>query len=354
MATLLSCSAATSAVAAEAKTKIGVSVPLTGDGASYGADVRNSLQFANEKLGAAGYELLIEDDKCNGKDAVSIAQKFVNVDHVKGVLGFGCSGALLAAAPVYEQAKIPVISSCATAPGVSNAGDYIFRTIPSDELAAKILVDYIATKHSHLGILSEETEYAQGLANAVNKYAKATKLAVTNESFLPATTDYRALLLKLKSKGVDSILVNPQDEAGTARLVQQIRRLNWNVQLYGNLYPGTRVFLEATTNAENEGLIFSDIPNVETSVNAAGAALYKEYVQKFGPPNSADLLFVTSYTAFDALRQALESKQDAKSFLYQTTFHGIVDTYSFDSNGDIAGVNDVLRIIKNGKPTLLP
>ena len=350
---LASCWAPSLAFGAD-RIKLGVSLPLSGEAASYGTDLKNALIFANEKLTGNSYELIIEDDKCNGKSAVTVAQKLVTVDHVAGVLGFGCSGALLAAAPIYEQAKIPVVTSCATAAAVSKAGDYIFRTVPSDELAATVLADYIAKKHAKLGVISEETEYAQGLLNAIRSSASGKPLRIENENFLPATNDFRALILKLKGKNVDAVLANPQDEAGMIRIVHQIRQLNWNVPLYGNLYPGTRVFLEGTEASESEGIIFSDIPSVEATVNTAGAALYEEFQKKFGPPNSTGFLFVTSYSAFDALRQALESGKDPKAYLYQTTFHGILDQYSFDSNGDIAGVTDVLRVIKGRKPVLLP
>jgi hypothetical protein len=39
---------------------LGVSLPLSGNGANWGADVRNSLIFANEKLGDGSIKFVFE------------------------------------------------------------------------------------------------------------------------------------------------------------------------------------------------------------------------------------------------------------------------------------------------------
>lgn len=72
--------------------KIGVSLPLTGGAAIEGVDVHALLLFANKHFADDVYELIFEDDKCSEKDAVSVAQKFADVDKVSYVLGFVCSG----------------------------------------------------------------------------------------------------------------------------------------------------------------------------------------------------------------------------------------------------------------------
>lgn len=116
---------------APAKVKIGVSVPLTGAGAAYGADIRNALVFANRRIAGSAYDLVIEDDQCSNKEAVSGARKLTTIDKVRYMLGFGCSGTVIASAPIYENAGVATIASGTGAPAISDAGDYIFRTKPS-------------------------------------------------------------------------------------------------------------------------------------------------------------------------------------------------------------------------------
>jgi branched-chain amino acid transport system substrate-binding protein len=99
--------------------KIAVLAELTGDAATYGTDVKNGVLFANQKYGAGLFELIIEDTKCNGKEAANAAHKVVVIDKVKFVIGFGCSGALLSAAPILERAKVVVMGTAVR--------DYLYR-----------------------------------------------------------------------------------------------------------------------------------------------------------------------------------------------------------------------------------
>ena len=59
------------------KIKIGVSAPLSEDLSAFGTEVLQTLQFANDVLAGGKYEFLIEDDRCDGPKAVSIAHSFV-------------------------------------------------------------------------------------------------------------------------------------------------------------------------------------------------------------------------------------------------------------------------------------
>jgi ABC-type branched-subunit amino acid transport system substrate-binding protein len=71
--------------------KIGVIAPLSGPAASIGKDAVSTFTFATKQFNSSQkkytIELIIEDGKCNGKDASSAAQKLVNIDNVKIILG---------------------------------------------------------------------------------------------------------------------------------------------------------------------------------------------------------------------------------------------------------------------------
>lgn len=98
----------------------------------------------NDSGGIAGRDLkllLINDD--DDKDtAANIAADLVDNSDVLGVVGHYSSGTTLAAAPVYEEGGLPMISPTSTAVDIANAGDFIFRTVPSDRLAAATLSRY--------------------------------------------------------------------------------------------------------------------------------------------------------------------------------------------------------------------
>jgi branched-chain amino acid transport system substrate-binding protein len=98
----------------------------------------------NEQGGIAGKPLkvLLLDDQDDPAAASAIATELVNDKDVLGVVGHYSSGTTLEAAKVYEAGKLTLISPTSTAVKIADAGDYIFRTVPSDRLAAATLSRY--------------------------------------------------------------------------------------------------------------------------------------------------------------------------------------------------------------------
>jgi len=84
----------------EAKTiRIGVSLPLSGEAASYGeggkAGVDSEIKEINEAGGIEGrmVEAVFEDDQCNAKNGSTVSNKLANVDNVVASIGPVCSAA---------------------------------------------------------------------------------------------------------------------------------------------------------------------------------------------------------------------------------------------------------------------
>lgn len=333
------------------KLKIGVSVPLSGKAASYGTDVKNGLIFANKYLANDAYELIIEDDRCSDKEAVNVAHKFVDIDHVKYVLGFGCSGTVLASAPVYEKAKVTVIASGTGAPNITSAGDYIFRTKPTLNIAGQKLYQDAASKFKIFGAITEETAYCQGLTNAFMEAGKSGSLSIINENFLPETTDFRSILTRLKFKKIEALFINTQGEEDLISIFKLVKDLNLSIPVYATFHPSSIAFLNAFKE-KADGVIFADTPFNKDMLNKKGLEIYSKFEKEYGPAKSGEHFVTLSYIAFSTLHAALESGENVKDFLYKNKFNSISDEYSFDHNGDIVSdkITYVLKIIANGKP----
>ncbi|MEM9946036.1 MAG: ABC transporter substrate-binding protein [Cyanobacteria bacterium P01_D01_bin.36] len=115
---------------------------------------------------------LINDDD-DKETASEIASELVDDKDVLGVIGHYSSGTTLAAAEVYEAGQLPMISPTSTAVDISSAGDYIFRTVPSDRLAAATLSRYV------LGELNENK--AVVFYTEESAYSKSVKSEFTTE-----------------------------------------------------------------------------------------------------------------------------------------------------------------------------
>jgi branched-chain amino acid transport system substrate-binding protein len=87
-------------------------------------------------------KVVIVNDHNDPQTAQQVAQELVKDKDILGVVGHFSSGVTLATAPIYEQNKLVAISPSSTAINITNAGDYIFRTVPSDRFTSSALAKY--------------------------------------------------------------------------------------------------------------------------------------------------------------------------------------------------------------------
>lgn len=337
--------------AAEPAVKIGVSTSLTSDAGTYGLDMRDFMLFASEKLAPGRYQLVFEDDRCSGKDAVSVAHKLINVDQVRYVTGFPCSGATLAALPIYEKAGVLTLVAFASSPRIADGGDFVFRTFPSDREAAGLLYRSMR-RYSRIGVLSELTEYAQDFKNALREVAEAENREVFTEDFLPRTIDFKTPLLNLKKKNIDALFINPQAEMAFVTVLKDLQDLHMKLPLFGAYWPGSPSLLKVAGKGM-EAVTFVDSPALSEILNPDGRALYREFQQRFGEIRSTETAFASAFEAFRVLHLAIQSGQEPRQFLYETKFNGIFGPYSFDEKGEIKGFSLVMKRIRNGRAELL-
>lgn len=228
----------------------------------------------------------------------------------------------------------------------------MFRTFPSDAASSKALYEEVARIQKRVGIISEETDYAQGFLKAFEEANVENDLSIVKESYLPGQRDFHSLLLKLRKAGTDSLFINSQTEAGFLAVLKQLKELRWNVKTYGAYWPGTSVVL-ADQDADVEGITFVDTPSAADALEEGGFKLYQEFVSKYGPPKTMDMLIATTIEGFRALNEAIQSGEEVKSFLSNAKFNGLFGPWSFDRNGDIEGVKFVIKRIQNRKPELV-
>ena len=113
--------------------KIGLLAPLTGFASADGFSVNSSVQLAVEHINAQGgllgkkVELVVYDDRADGKEAVALARKLIEQDRVVAVVGGSYSTPSRAAAPIFQDDQVPFVAAYAVHPDITKAGDYCFR-----------------------------------------------------------------------------------------------------------------------------------------------------------------------------------------------------------------------------------
>ena len=350
---VLLCCGAPATAPADSKIRIGVSTALTGEAATWGLDIQAVLRFANDTLTGGRYELVFEDDQCTSKGATSAAHKLVHIEKVPYVMGFACSATILASARIYQQAKVPMMVVSASSPRISELGEFVFRTFPSDALAARRLYDHLAAANlKTIGVISRQNDYAQDFKDRLLACNGAQRLDITTVDYLPDDRDYRTLLTRLRAKQVRGLFINSGWEEDFARVLKQVKAMGWAVPVFGAYFPSSPA-LRTLAGTDLEGVEFVDTPPLFDLLNPEGRKLYEKFTAAYGELRSNQALFAAAYESMRALHQAATSGSDVNAYLRSANFDGIFGPWSFDAHGDIRGFTFVMKKIAGGKPVLL-
>jgi len=177
--------------------------------------IKEGVLTAVEMVNAAGgingkkVETVVVDDGCEPKQGPVAANRVIN-DKIHYVVGPVCSGAAIAAAPIYNNEGVVVVTPSATSPNLTDGKNFhsIFRTIGRDDQqgpsAAKFIVEKIKPKK--VAVLHDKQSYGQGIASNVRDDLKKAGVDVALfEGINAGDSDYSAVITKLKSAGVDFV-----------------------------------------------------------------------------------------------------------------------------------------------------
>ena len=342
---------------------IGVMESITGPGETYGTVAVQAKEMAVEEINAAGgingreLKLIVEDSKCAAQDAITAYNKLTDVDGVKIILGTSCSGAMLGAAPLAEADGVVLFSGLATNPDIANAGDYIFRTSMSDlqvgiETGNVMWIDGART----VATITEATDYAEGVRRtSVAQFEKLGGTVVGEERYASDITDFRSQLTKLTGANPDAIHIASQSEFTGGTIIKQLRELGYNGPIYSEVVPVGATALEiAGDAATGVKAILADID----PANTKGREVLGNFRERYDYLTLAWYLgsaYDDVYIAAECLKQTNDD-QDADGFrdcLYDITWSGAIgDNYSFDSDGEVMGLaNVVIEVLPTGNRT---
>jgi len=339
--------------------KIGFIGPLSGGAAIAGENELNAINLALEDLGnkIAGREvkIIVEDGKCDGKDAATAIQKLINIDGVKIILGGICSAETLGAAPIAESNKVILFSAFSSSPDITHAGDYIFRNDPSDADWGDIAKEM---KEGKIAMISENSDYSMGIRKLVKTgLEELGKEVVADEVYSPGEKDFRTYVTKIKATNPQAIFINPSTQTTAAGMIaKEIREFGLNVVLYGNFQLGGADSLAVAKEAA-EGAIIFDAPIVDPG-NKKGIDFISKYKERYGVPYSeweVAARYDTVFIIAKAIEKCGEKTDCIKDHLYSMSpYRGAVGDYKFDENGDVVGLKSFsIKKIVNGKPEVI-
>ncbi|KAB0604465.1 ABC transporter substrate-binding protein [Castellaniella defragrans] len=347
------------ATAADGVAKIGVFLPLTGENAENGQQIRKAVELYvneyNQQKHAHKIELLVRDDRGEPKTATNIAREFAQDKDLIAAVGSFTSTAAMAAAPILDKAGIPQISPTSSHPDFTGLAKYAFRGTPTQSIEADRIADYVADKlgSKTAAIVYRQDDWGNSAAKVFRKSFEAKGgTIVAAEAVAPDTRDLRTLVTVLKEKNPDSVYV-ALHYASAAVLAQRMKAAGWNPKVITStaLYTHQLVELAGNDAVENwhvPAFFFAESkePVVQNFV-AAYKKAYDQTPNAFGAVGYDSIAMIG--TALDDVPgSGTEGRKALGDKLFEVQVRGTTGQMKFDANGDIDKTITWLEI-KGGK-----
>ncbi len=293
----------TARAAEAAPVRVGVSGPLTGPAAQYGAQWKRGFDLAldliNGKDGGINGRKLVydfEDSQNDPRQAVAIAQKFVADPSIVAELGDFSSTTSMAASPVYQRGKLVQLGFTNSHPKFTLYGDYMWSPGLSQTEEQPQLADFAITKlgFKRPAVVHLNTDWGTASKNLFVEAAKQRGAqVVATEGYLPDERDFRSTLTRVMQSKPDSLVLESYYSDG-ALIVRQAREagITLPIAAVGSVY--SPKFLElggkAVEGVYTESEFFPDDPRPEVQ------AFVKAYRARYHDEPDAFAAF-----AYDAL-----------------------------------------------------
>ncbi|MBI2368983.1 MAG: amino acid ABC transporter substrate-binding protein [Deltaproteobacteria bacterium] len=220
---------------------IGASISMTGTYAKLGNYTRDGYLLCakevNDQGGLLGrkIEFVIYDDRSDPPTAIKLYEKLITEDKVELVMGPYSSPITNAASTVSEKHRKIMVASLAATTSIWERGyKYLFMTISPAEVYMEGLIELAAERGlKTVAIINEDTLFSKAAAKGAADLARKKGMRVVlHEAYPKGTTDFSALLIKMKALNPDVIVAGSyfDDAVATTR---QMKELDVNPKMFG-------------------------------------------------------------------------------------------------------------------------
>ena len=222
--------------------RIGALAPLTGEASGFGHSTRQGYELAVEEWNARGgvlgrrIKLVLGNDKGEPVEGAMACTRLIEQERVSAILGPALSSVALAAAPIAQAQRIPLITPTASNPRVTQAGDYIFRACFTDTfqgaLGAAFAYDDLSVRRAAC-LYDGSSDYSRGLAGSFKAaFAGRGGRIVAEEVRSPEAREYQERLARILAAGPDLVYL-PEYAPQAAQAAKELRKLGFTGPLLG-------------------------------------------------------------------------------------------------------------------------
>ena len=329
-------------LATHADVLIGTAGPMSGRFAIFGDQMRQGVEQAvidiNAAGGILGHNLVVEvaDDKCDRKQAESVATKMVE-RQIALVVGHLCSGPSVFASAIYNESGIVQISPGSEAANYTDdrPGAGTFRIAPREDQQGGVAGRYLATHFAdnRIAIVHDESSYGIDLAEATRKAMNdAGKFEEIFEVYPSGESNFRPLLTQLAAEAVD-VLFFGGHHTGAALMLRRLDAEGIDVRLVAGDALLTEAFMEIAGDA-GKGSLMTYPP--DPARHAAATAVVEKLAAR---GILAEGYILHAYAAVETWAAAVKTAGTVDfvrvaGALAEGSFETVLGTVAFDAKGD--------------------
>ena len=342
--------------AAQAQINIATVGPLTGSNASFGAQMKAGAEMAVADINKAGgvlgkqLKLIVEDDACDPKQAVSAANKVAS-QKVVFVAGHYCSSSSIPASKVYAEEGILQITPASTNTKFTDEGGWnTFRVCGRDDQQGEVAGKFLASKFKgkKVAVLHDNSAYGKGLADETKKQMNKSGLTeAMYAAYVPGERDYSALVSRMKQAGIEVIYIGGY-HTETGLIARQTKDQGMKVTIVGGDSLVTAEFWQIAGPA-GEGTLMT-FPS-EPRKRPPAAKVVAEFKAKGIDPEGYTLY---TYAAVQTWAEGVKKAGTTDPKKVSAALHGgmtaqtVLGPIKFDKKGDVTAADYVLWSWKNG------
>jgi len=330
--------------------KIGLLAPLTGFAAADGLSVLNSVKLAVEKVNKEGgvlgkkVKLIAYDDRADAKEAVGLSRKLIQQDRVAGVVAGSYSTPTRAAAPIFQDEEIPLISAYAVHPDITKAGNYCFRNgfLGTVEGKSAAFVSVTMLKAKKIALLTSDNDFGRTLAKGFREYIKTSAgdaEIVYAQTYPFKEKDFKPYLSKIKEIGPDMIFASGY-YFQTGPIVNQAREMGLTMNILGEEGADSPKFLEIAGKAAEGFVIVTNLNRDDPRPEVQ--AFLKEFEKRYGI--QPDMVGASAYDAFMIIIDGIKRSGSLKGPAIRDAIANIKDFNGL--TGVLKGFTDIGEVVK--------
>jgi len=325
--------------------KIGVIGTMTSFASYFGENQLKGIELAQEIINDNGgingrlIELIIEDSQASPRKSLTAAQKLVEVDQVKYIIGDSWGSTVPSFLPVTNEHEIIVISPVASLDELS-VDDYFFRTVPKTQVMMNNLASYAyyGLGSRKVGIMQQANEYGQEHADDfTNEFENLGGEIVSHEIFTMDRVDLKTELIKIKEKNPDTIFNLHKSGSSLGLLMKQAHELGFEVNWFASYGAENATLVKEYPKASN-GLIYPFFYDANSSDQGI-AEFVTAYTEKYN--ETPNYINAGAYDALNILAKVIaenpghEPHEIKQALLEIKDYSGGSGNISFDKNGDV-------------------